>query len=148
MSKLLTKTKANKESYQELADTIGTLVSKPSPTASGNMIKILILPNYIDSIPDVELRTKIKLAKFKDVREAVMLACEIKAINQTEGARTKRPAVLQTRAESSTEANVRRNKPSNERKNQTNHVNRGKLLNLQISYLGVKHQTVRHSTTN
>ena len=85
MSKLLTKTKGSKESYQQLADNIETLVSKAYPTASGDMIKILTPQNCIDAIHDEELRTKIQLAKFKDVREAAMLACEIEAINQTEG---------------------------------------------------------------
>ena len=143
MSKLLTKTKGNKESYQELADNIGNLVSKAYPTASDYMIKILTLQNFIDAIPDVELRTKIKLAKFKDVREAVMLACEIEAINQTEGVRTKvkRPAVQQTRVDSSTDTSVRKNKATNnERKDQSSSVKKGEVSQLTDALSGLSNK--------
>ena len=122
MSRLLSKTKGQKESYQELADNIGYLVTKSYPTASEDMIRILTLQNFTDAIPNHELRTRIKLEKFKNVREAVMLACEIEAINQAEGGtrfKTKRPAVQEVKVVSPEASKATPTKEKSEKKKQT-----------------------------
>ena len=84
MAQLQSKVKGEKENFQELSENVAKLVSRAYPTAPGDMVKILTLQHFIEAVPNRELRTKLKLQKLKNVREAVLYSIEYEAIENSE----------------------------------------------------------------
>ena len=84
MAELQNKHKGEKETFQELSDNVGKLVAKAYPSAPHDMIKILTLQHFIEAVPDRDLRTKLKMQKLKNVRDAVLFAIEYEAIENSE----------------------------------------------------------------
>ena len=87
MTQLDSRVKSDKETYQELSDSISRLVLKAYPTAPHDMVRILSLRHFIEAVQNSDLRIKLKLAKLNDIRDAVLLAVNYDAIQANEKAR-------------------------------------------------------------
>ena len=91
MTQLETRAKSDKESYQELSDSISRLVVKAYPTAPHDMVTILTLRYFIEAVKDPDLRIKLKLEKLTNIRDAVLLAINYDAIQNAEKSKQSKP---------------------------------------------------------
>ena len=89
MTQLETRTKSDKESYQELSDSISRLVVKVYPTAPHDIVTILTLRYFIEAVKN--LRINLKLEKLSNVRDAVLLAINYDAIQNAEKSKQSKP---------------------------------------------------------
>ena len=76
-AKLKTKTKGEKETLSELAQSVKKLTRQAYPRADPYMTGTLALDHFIDALPDREMKLRIREAHPKNIEEAEMLAIRL-----------------------------------------------------------------------
>lgn len=98
-AQLKTKIRGTNESLSELAQSIKKLTRQAYPTADTTIISILALDQFIDALPDPEMRLRLREAKPKDINEAEILAIRLETYRLADAQRTKSVYTIQSKAE-------------------------------------------------
>ena len=78
-SKLRTKTRRREENLAELADDIERLVRLAYPGATEAMVELLAKDQFVDALPDEDMRLRIRQNKPATLRDALKLALELES---------------------------------------------------------------------
>ena len=78
-SKLQGKLKGKDESIPELAQSIRKLTRKAYPTASNDTINVLAIENFIEALPDTDIRLRLKEVGPKTIMETESIAVRLEA---------------------------------------------------------------------
>lgn len=78
-ARLQTKTRGKDETLSELAQSIRKLTRQAYPTADSSLTNILALDHFIDSIPDSDIRLRIRELRPKNINEAETHAVRLEA---------------------------------------------------------------------
>ena len=76
-AKLKTRTRGNNESISELAQAIKKLTRQAYPSAESGLTDILALDQFIDALPDPDIRLRLREARPRDINEAETLAIRL-----------------------------------------------------------------------
>lgn len=88
-AQLKTKTRGSNETLPELAQSIKKLTRKAYPTADQTSISILALDQFIDALPDPEMRLRLREAKPRDINEAEILAIRLETYRLADAQRVR-----------------------------------------------------------
>ncbi|XP_033739054.1 uncharacterized protein LOC117326415 [Pecten maximus] len=76
-AQLQTRVRAKEESIPELAQSIRRLTRRAYPTADSKLVGTLALENFIESIPDADIRLRLKESRPRDINEAEIQAVRL-----------------------------------------------------------------------
>lgn len=75
-----TRVRGKDESLPELAQSIKKLTRQAYPSAPSNLTSVLALEHFIDSIPDVDIRLRLREVNPKNINEAETLAVRLETL--------------------------------------------------------------------
>lgn len=85
---LQTRVKRRDESISELAQSVKKLTRQAYPDAPHNVISTLALDNFIDALPESDMRLRLREAQVKDIAEAEILALRLETYRVADRQRT------------------------------------------------------------
>lgn len=106
-AKLKNRTKSDKESLSELAQSVKKLTRQAYPTADPDLTNVLSLDHFIDALPDADLRLRLRESRPKSINEAETLAIRLETYQLADTQKVKQVNVIHSDTDSSLITSIR-----------------------------------------
>ena len=106
-AKLKNRTKSDKESLSELAQSVKKLTRKAYPTAAPDLTNVLSLDHFIDALSEANLRLRLRESRPKNINEAETLAIRLETYKLADTQKVKQVNAIHSDTDSSLITSIR-----------------------------------------